>query len=92
VAGHVLESRGPWGGRAAGVGVPDDRLGEGVFGFVFDRGDQRQQLVLVDTVGGDDVGDLRLAGANPDAKALAQRIATSQQGEIDTMNTLLARL
>jgi uncharacterized protein (DUF305 family) len=31
-------------------------------------------------------------GTNPDAKALAQRIATSQQGEIDTMNRILARL
>jgi uncharacterized protein (DUF305 family) len=32
------------------------------------------------------------AGANPDAKALAARIATSQQAEIDTMNKILARL
>jgi uncharacterized protein (DUF305 family) len=32
------------------------------------------------------------AGVNPDAKALAERIATSQQGEIDTMNKILARL
>jgi uncharacterized protein (DUF305 family) len=31
-------------------------------------------------------------GANPDAKALAERIATSQQGEIDSMNKILARL
>lgn len=31
-------------------------------------------------------------GANPDAKALAQRIITAQQAEIDTMNTILARL
>jgi uncharacterized protein (DUF305 family) len=32
------------------------------------------------------------AGVNPDAKALAGRIATSQQAEIDTMNKILARL
>jgi uncharacterized protein (DUF305 family) len=32
------------------------------------------------------------AGANPDAKALAGRIITGQQAEIDTMNTILARL
>ncbi|MFG1953083.1 DUF305 domain-containing protein [Micromonospora sp. NPDC048830] len=31
-------------------------------------------------------------GANADAKALAQRIATSQQAEIDAMNKILARL
>ncbi|WP_433380316.1 DUF305 domain-containing protein [Streptosporangium sp. CA-115845] len=31
-------------------------------------------------------------GANPGAKALAERIATSQQAEIDTMNRILARL
>jgi hypothetical protein len=31
-------------------------------------------------------------GVHPDAKALAGRIATSQQGEIDTMNKLLSRL
>ncbi|WP_261958966.1 DUF305 domain-containing protein [Dactylosporangium matsuzakiense] len=31
-------------------------------------------------------------GGNPDAKALAQRIVTAQQAEIDTMNTILARL
>ncbi|GAA3276822.1 DUF305 domain-containing protein [Dactylosporangium vinaceum] len=31
-------------------------------------------------------------GSNPDAKALAQRIVTAQQAEIDTMNTILARL
>jgi len=32
------------------------------------------------------------AGVNPDAKALATRIATSQQAEIDTMNKILAGL
>jgi len=32
------------------------------------------------------------AGANPDAKALAGRIITGQQAEIDTMNTILARI
>ncbi|MEG3634980.1 DUF305 domain-containing protein [Micromonospora palythoicola] len=31
-------------------------------------------------------------GANPDAKALAQRIVTTQQAEIDTMRKILARL
>ncbi|MFY1574325.1 DUF305 domain-containing protein [Verrucosispora sp. WMMD703] len=31
-------------------------------------------------------------GANPDARALAQRIATTQQAEIDTMRKILARL
>ncbi|WP_232533868.1 DUF305 domain-containing protein [Plantactinospora sp. KBS50] len=31
-------------------------------------------------------------GANSDAKALAGRIATTQQAEIDTMKTLLARI
>jgi uncharacterized protein (DUF305 family) len=32
------------------------------------------------------------SGVNADAKALAERIATSQQGEIDTMNKIIARL
>lgn len=31
-------------------------------------------------------------GSNPDAKALAQQISTSQQAEIDTMKQVLARL
>ncbi|MEV6816930.1 DUF305 domain-containing protein [Micromonospora sp. NPDC051296] len=31
-------------------------------------------------------------GANPDAKALAQRIITTQQAEIDTMKKILARI
>nr|BFE58319.1 DUF305 domain-containing protein [Dactylosporangium thailandense] len=31
-------------------------------------------------------------GANRDAKALAQKIITAQQAEIDTMNTIVARL
>ncbi|WP_328822438.1 DUF305 domain-containing protein [Micromonospora rubida] len=31
-------------------------------------------------------------GANADAKAMAQRIVTAQQGEIDAMNKILARL
>jgi uncharacterized protein (DUF305 family) len=31
-------------------------------------------------------------GSNPDAKALAQQITTSQQAEIDTMKQILARL
>ncbi|SCL18034.1 Uncharacterized conserved protein, DUF305 family [Micromonospora rhizosphaerae] len=31
-------------------------------------------------------------GVNPDAKAMAQQIITAQQGEIDTMNKILARL
>ncbi|MEV4761489.1 DUF305 domain-containing protein [Micromonospora chokoriensis] len=31
-------------------------------------------------------------GANPDAKALAERIRTSQQAEIDTMRSILARI
>ncbi|WP_446218091.1 DUF305 domain-containing protein [Micromonospora sp. IBHARD004] len=32
------------------------------------------------------------SGANPEAKALAQRIVTAQRGEIDTMNKILDRL
>ena len=31
-------------------------------------------------------------GVNPDAKSLAGRIVTAQQGEIDTMNKILDRL
>ncbi|MFE9692603.1 DUF305 domain-containing protein [Micromonospora sp. NPDC005806] len=36
--------------------------------------------------------DEQARGANPDAKALARRIVTAQQGEIDTMTKMLGRL
>ena len=60
VAGDVAELGGSLGDHATLGGVADDGGGQRVLGLVLERGDQREQLGLVDAVD-DDVGDLRLA-------------------------------
>ncbi len=64
---------------------------EAASGTEFDR--QFLTMMIAHHEGAVTMGEEETAqGANPDAKALAQRIATTQQAEIDTMKKILARL
>ncbi|TCB99723.1 DUF305 domain-containing protein [Micromonospora zingiberis] len=64
---------------------------EAATGPEFDR--QFLTMMIAHHGGAITMGEEEIAqGANPDAKALAQQIVTTQQAEIDTMKKILARL
>ncbi|RIV39361.1 DUF305 domain-containing protein [Micromonospora radicis] len=64
---------------------------EAATGPEFDR--QFLTMMIAHHEGAITMGEEEIAeGANPEAKALAQQIVTTQQAEIDTMKKILARL